>query len=747
MTKRGEPFSTGSASAAEINIEGLFGALRASSAPGEKANAKRFFKDAVDDEGKSISPRAQKYTASGEWERSDVILYLLDAAALQRMCCAEVGTPILGTSSQSSTSKFCAVPSSSVGGTCSATTHLKRMNIKPGIYISTSGSLLEGKYPKSGILSFPFLTIEPPVDVAVARALTDKNDPFTMSPAQFKYMFGEIEIYRLARQGLLHSPVDSQVKTEGGWIKSPIPKPAASPYTAVVPVARVPIDTGFNLADFEEHEEFLLSVEDTKAAAKQTQVEDDEESGFFDVTPPGELATEGEDPLTTLLRNRTPSEDQAVAVLKSLTKRIIALECGRKLDMSRSEEAQAEVERVNCLLIGRLQDLENANAALVKDALGFSVLLKRTLRSGQALGVRVAAIEAMVDGPAGAVNHYSEGELGSLDAVTARVVILEYAVLDPRGRVESIMQEVKNLEEKVEMGGVEFQEWQFPSQTEFLQWIHRHNPSHSELDYGLFLDAFSLLHGLDSGTLSQAEALKAEHDTKKVQYASALAARVSTAFATNFPDVFGTGGDLAGKTFGNNMSTHEKWSAPNGRTGLVRIIRERVPKSCVAIQNSISQKLMGLPEVHSLAREMLAASRDFVLDLTRFVDDFYSEMSLAPSMTTLEAWDLTRTLLAEVLTELRETRNTVEHSRDTEPLLTIWGALKTHEIMKRYKDKEFRDDPALTGILVRHILKRKTDSDGLESIRAKITTLTNRLTAAESTTKATQNEVRKKQDK
>jgi hypothetical protein len=67
--------------------------------------------------------------------------------------------------------------------------------------------------------------------------------------------------------------------------------------------------------------------------------------------------------------------------------------------------------------------------------------------------------------------------------------------------------------------------------------------------------------------------------------------------------------------------------------------------------------------------------------------------------------------------------------------------------MKRYVDKEFRDDPALAGILTRHILKRKMDADGLEAIRSKQTTLNNRLTTIENTLKATQADLRKKQDK
>jgi hypothetical protein len=296
------------------------------------------------------------------------------------------------------------------------------------------------------------------------------------------------------------------------------------------------------------------------------------------------------------------------------------------------------------------------------------------------------------------------------------------------------------------MGGVEFEDLHFGSPNEFLQWAKRHHPG--PLDYGLFVDGFSLLHGLNPGNVSQAEALKAEHDTKKVKYPSELAARVSTAFRTNFPDTFGTGGDPSGKSFGSAMSTHDKWHDPNLGTGLVVTIRERIVSEATAIANSINQELRDMPELLNLARTMLMTTRSFVLDLTRFVDDFYNEMNLAASMSETEAWVLTRTLLAEILKEIRKARGTVEHSRVKEPLLTIWGALKAHTVMKRYVEKEFRDDPALAGILNRYLIKRKTDLDGLDGLKTKLNLLTTRLTTLDSSFKSFQTEIcKKKPDK
>jgi hypothetical protein len=554
----------------------------------------------------------------------------------------------------------------------------------------------------------------------LCHLLTDPADPFLLSTAQFKYLFAEIEIYRFLK------------KEEGESGERLAPTPRGDEFAAdeefpwFGPAPLQPIETGFDIAALEDE-------------IKKKEVLTDPRK-----PPPG--APPGPAPLSPGLGTRQSDEESegerppglsqgdilsraSTRFLNSLGERMYNLESKYAQDVRR-------LEQDNLALRGRLTALETQSMAFTKDARGFSRLLKHTLRNLLDLETRLTAQEGAAFGAMDIAGNDHD-----LESIRERLTHLELSITDPRGALESLKQAVNNLEDKVDMGGVEFEEWHFGSQSEFVQWVKRNYPAHDSLDYGMFMDAFSMLHGLNAGNVSQAEALKAEHDTKKVQYPSPLAARVSTAFRTNYPDVFGTGGDPSGKSFGSNMTTYEKWHDPAGRSGLVTLIRERVPMECLAISNSISQELKGTPALFELAKAMLAQSRSFVLDLTRFVDDFYAEMS-PPAMTTVEAWALTKSLMVEIFSELRENRNTVEHSRVKEPILTIWGALKTHEVMKRYVDKDFRDDPALSGILVRHILKRKTDTDGLDAIRAKLTNLTSRLSAMEGTVRTN-----KKQDK
>ena len=117
---------------------------------------------------------------------------------------------------------------------------------------------------------------------------------------------------------------------------------------------------------------------------------------------------------------------------------------------------------------------------------------------------------------------------------------------------------------------------------------------------------------------------------------------------------------------------------------------------------------------------MLDRTKEFVLEMCHFVEDFYKEMAHSSAIQGDEAWSLTSALLFEVFHDLRKARSIVKVIKETEPLFHIWGALKTHEVMERLSRNQFRDDPILTGILVRHIVQRKNDVDGNVSLARKI---------------------------
>ena len=82
----------------------------------------------------------------------------------------------------------------------------------------------------------------------------------------------------------------------------------------------------------------------------------------------------------------------------------------------------------------------------------------------------------------------------------------------------------------------------------------------------------------------------------------------------------------------------------------------------------------------------------------------------------------------------------VLHSRDTEPLHHIWGALKAHEVMSHFMKVDFQDDPSLNGLLTHFVFKHKVDLDGFKTNKMKLSTLTGQI-------KGLERDLKKKKDK
>jgi hypothetical protein len=69
-----------------------------------------------------------------------------------------------------------------------------------------------------------------------------------------------------------------------------------------------------------------------------------------------------------------------------------------------------------------------------------------------------------------------------------------------------------------------------------------------------------------------------------------------------------------------------------------------------------------------------------------------------------------------IFKDLAMARGVVDGIRENSPGFHIWGALKAHEVMQRYWDSQFQDDPALSGVPTRFMLKRRTTWMGTTSL-------------------------------
>jgi len=424
--------------------------------------------------------------------------------------------------------------------------------------------------------------------------------------------------------------------------------------------------------------------------------------------------------------------------------------------IARLEAFEAYREEDANLIANLTIDVEEAVAASAEDAAKVlrltgdvavlrndAAMLKRGLyitnNTSKALKAQVSTLES---GRPMQQNDPSDGGLSVkvLQDLADRFRPVEIAVLEPEGTFGQIRLDVAALGEKIDMGGVEFGDRRFGSPKELFAWIKKRHPVGTP-DYGLFWDGFSKLHALDPGTRTMSELLKDEHDTQKVKYRSELAARVSTSYKTNVPDVFGKPVSKA-KAFGPAMATALGWHDRDAGTGLKVVIKDGIDDSFVAIKGAIETGLENR-ELRDLALDMLNDTKQFVLDLVRFVDDYFAEVSSASAVTEEDAWVLVSSMLAEIISEMRIARNLVKHSRVNNDMYHIWGALKTHVIMKRFSAANFINDSALSGVVVRFLMKRKTDLDGMTGVNRKVTACEGKITTVANDVKALKTDVRK----
>jgi hypothetical protein len=121
-----------------------------------------------------------------------------------------------------------------------------------------------------------------------------------------------------------------------------------------------------------------------------------------------------------------------------------------------------------------------------------------------------------------------------------QLMSLEDMCRDQTSRDENIARLVRELEECMDVGGVQLGRFQFGFMKDLVNFISKRAP---QVDYSLFIDGFSILHSMDYGSVAYDTALSSEHVVSKAVYLNRAQARVVTSYRTAYPDVFGSSDD------------------------------------------------------------------------------------------------------------------------------------------------------------------------------------------------------------
>ena len=286
-----------------------------------------------------------------------------------------------------------------------------------------------------------------------------------------------------------------------------------------------------------------------------------------------------------------------------------------------------------------------------------------------------------------------------------------------QGAFTTFKVQFSEFREKMESGGgIECNGINFASKREFLDWYQEKNPT-----VALFLDALAYLHLIRAAVVHQDDANKKQWEAQQnIAIESGLESSITTSFETILPSIL-VGGKRATEQGGGTydwlqgyLKTYSVWK-PRGRsTGVGTQITEGI-----GLKTSD-------PEVILLSSGLCTDSATFCKELVQFINEQHEELTADSAYSPEEIWAMQLECLQTIISELSEAREAVADAARHDKAFYLWGMLRAWQVQQRYLTNHFKDDPALTGILVRRILMHGGDTT-LKAKLSKIDDLTRKV--------------------
>jgi hypothetical protein len=183
-------------------------------------------------------------------------------------------------------------------------------------------------------------------------------------------------------------------------------------------------------------------------------------------------------------------------------------------------------------------------------------------------------------------------------------------------------------------------------------------------------------------------------------------------------------------SFFSEITTWEEWDAP--MTGFRAVLKETLTSFRTSHQNNIDDTLDRQTLVYATATMALTDSVAWLEGFIVFIDDYYRDLSKA-RFGTKKAWHVTTRLGRRMFLEVGEPRNGVQNFfkagfNEQVCQRIFWSALKSHDVMARYKRHNYKDDPSVSSELVK-FLAINTGYEVLESLTIKVAELERGLSA------------------
>jgi uncharacterized protein YneF (UPF0154 family) len=261
------------------------------------------------------------------------------------------------------------------------------------------------------------------------------------------------------------------------------------------------------------------------------------------------------------------------------------------------------------------------------------------------------------------------------------------------------------------------------------------------------MDAHAMLHAISTAYMPVNEALKMLESQKKVDQKTTLESAVYASFMTIVPSVF-VGGKPSGEgaspfsLLKANIKSYAEWKpAASHGDG----VSKRIETGVIAIDRRITamRNEHTSSDVIVLSSTLARDSLLFCTSLCTFIEDQHNEMVESTGYVAADSWEMQLECIGVILEELSAARNPVVDAAFFNPGMYLWGMLQAWKVQTRYMQNNFRDDPALNSVMLRHILYQKPDTQ-ISSKLAKVEELSKTVTEHH---RNTQSQIKKLEEK
>jgi hypothetical protein len=289
-------------------------------------------------------------------------------------------------------------------------------------------------------------------------------------------------------------------------------------------------------------------------------------------------------------------------------------------------------------------------------------------------------------------------------------------------RINYLEAQLKELQDEMASSSVKVGVVTFVSRTQTKAWMDRNGvPARSSL---FFLDAMSMLALMHSGSESAKAAAEFASVTKKVGYSSPDEALVVTSFSLELPEAFGSlpnSGVARDSRILPALPTFKEWDGGDGYNGLKVTLSDKLTEFIPQMGSYYRMVLSG--EALTVANEMLATSKNFIYELSTWMNLKYQDTLARTMASEKEAWSLIAHCVRVVFKLLRDARSSgsrwTPEAGDGDVQL-VWAQLQCHRVMHELRAAGFSAHPALSHVLNLHLQDNVASRSKFEALEKRV---------------------------